>query len=286
MRYSAIREENVRVFENTKRLCTTDPGLKEGIASSNIGQRLIRETDPVNEKMIKAGKKRFPDKAKIVVSTKRTYEAASAYAGEKVAVLNFASASNPGGGVLTGAGAQEECLCRCSTLYFNLIQSDMWQGFYEPHRAAGNPLHNDDIIYTPGVLVIKSDTAKPELLAAPDRYSVNVVTCAAPNLRKNPSNRYNPGDGDSVTISDRELQALHEKRLRRILDVAVEEGNEVIILGAFGCGAFRNDPHVVASAAKAVLPDYMNAFRTIEFAVYCRDDDRRNYEVFRTAFSR
>ena len=65
-------------------------------------------------------KARFEDEAKIIVSTKRTFEAAAGYAGQKVAVHNFASATNPGGGVTRGSSAQEECLCRCSVLYFCL----------------------------------------------------------------------------------------------------------------------------------------------------------------------
>ena len=134
-------------------------------------------------------------------------------------VHNFASASNPGGGVTRGANAQEECLCRCSSLYFCLNTSEMWSGFYQPHRYAQNPLHNDDIIYTPNVTVFKTDTADPKLMAERDWYEVNVITCAAPNLRQHPSNAYNSGDGDSaVRISDKELLAIHEKRLRRILD--------------------------------------------------------------------
>ena len=134
-------------------------------------------------------------------------------------VHNFASASNPGGGVTRGANAQEECLCRCSSLYFCLNTSEMWSGFYQQHRYAQNPLHNDDIIYTPNVTVFKTDTADPKLMAERDWYEVNVITCAAPNLRQHPSNAYNSGDGDSaVRISDKELLAIHEKRLRRILD--------------------------------------------------------------------
>ena len=81
-------------------------------------------------------------------------------------------------------------------------------------------------------------------------------------------------------MSDSELQVIHEKRLRRILDVAVLNGAEVVILGAFGCGAFANDPYVVARAAKNVIAEYKNAFKTIEFAVYCGPRDDKNFRVF------
>ncbi len=271
------RDENVEVFKDTERIVNTNEKLKVSVQFSTNNQRLILETDD----FIVAGLDKYTEDAKVVVSKKRTYEAASAYKGMKTAVHNFASASNPGGGVERGASAQEECLCRCSGLYFNLNTQPMWDGFYGPHRAAHNPIHNDDIIYTPEVIVFKTDTASPRMMAENDWYSVDVITCAAPNLRDNPSNIYNHGDGNKkAKVSDKELLAIHEKRLRRILDVAVMEGDEVVILGAFGCGAFMNNPDVVALAAKNVVKDYLKAFKVIEFAVYCSPRDDRNYKTF------
>lgn len=199
-----------------------------------------------------------------------------------MAVLNFASASNPGGGVVTGAGAQEECLCRCSGLYFCLNTPGMWEGFYTPHRNAHNPLHNDDIIYTPDVCVFKTDTDMPGLMPESEWYSVDVISCAAPNLREKTSNKYNSGDGSaSVKITDKNLLMLHEKRLRRILDVAVMNDDDTVILGAFGCGAFLNNPEIVAQASRNVLKDYLHAFKNIEYAVYCRPNDDSNYRTFK-----
>ena len=110
---------------------------------------------------------------------------------------------------------------------------------------------------------------------------MNVITCAAPNLRKCPSNDFNVGDGDhAAKLTDQELLSIHEKRLRRILDVALMNENEVVILGAFGCGAFANKPEIVARAAKNVIQKYTYAFVTIEFAIYCSPWDTENYKVF------
>ena len=271
------REDNVAVFEDTEKLCKNNPKLKESVQKSIAQQRLILEEDNMPE----ADKNIYATPAQIVVSKKRSYEAASYYKGQIVCVHNFASASNPGGGISRGANAQEECLCRCSSLYFCLNTEKMWEGFYRPHRNAHNPIHNDDIIYTPNVTVFKTDTAYPKLMQEKEWYEVNVITCAAPNLREHPSNAYNSGDGkQAIKLTDKELLALHEKRLRRILDVAVMEGNEVMILGAFGCGAFANNPEVVALAAKNVIEEYRNAFKVIEFAVYCSAWDEENYRVF------
>ena len=271
------RDENVTVFKDTERLCKTNPKLSESVKKATASQKLILEGDTLADQK----KDIYEDPAKVVVSKKRTYEAAAGYKGQHVAVHNFASASNPGGGVVNGASAQEECLCRCSGLYFNLNTRAMWDGFYQPHRDAHDPIHNDDIIYTPGVTVFKTDTAMPELMPESDWYDVDVITCAAPNLRNQPSNKYNTRDGNKQTVmKDKNLLALHEKRLRRILEVALSEGCDTIILGAFGCGAFQNNPEVVAQANRNVIKDYLHAFKNIEFAVYCSPRDDRNFKIF------
>ena len=275
------REMNRSIFQDTERMCKTDAELSAVTKISVANQRFIAEAEVVPTPELNIYKK-----ANVVVSKKRTYEAAKAYKGNHVAVHNFASATNPGGGVVNGAGAQEECLCRCSNLYFCLNTPDMWGMFYTPHRAAHDPIHNDDIIYTPDIVVFKTDTDRPELMERDDWYIVDVITCAAPNLRETPCNRYNSGDGTrAVKPRNRELQVIHEKRLRRILDSAVMNHADTVILGAFGCGAFCNEPQVVATAAANVVRDYMYAFKNIEFAVYCRPSDDSNYRVFNSVLS-
>lgn len=84
----------------------------------------------------------------------------------------------------------------------------------------------------------------------------------------------------AARITDDELLAIHEKRFTRILDIALTNNNDVVILGAFGCGAFENNPGVVAAAAKNVVEKYIHAFRVIEFAVYCSPRDSYNYDIF------
>lgn len=270
--------ENVEIFEDTKNLCEKNGRIKESLAKSVKNQKLILE----GEHLPVVDKSRFTDNAKVILSTKRTFAAASGYVKQKVAVHNFASSTNPGGGVTRGSSAQEECLCRCSGLYFCLSVPEMMKGFYYPHRNAKNPINNADIIYTPGVTVFKTDTSNPKLLDEKDWYDVDVITCAAPNLRERPSNRFNQNNGDhAVKVSDRELLEIHKKRLTRILDVAALNNAEVVILGAFGCGAFQNKPEVMARAAKEVITDYLQVFKTIECAVYCSPRDDTNFRVFK-----
>ena len=118
-------------------------------------------------------------------------------------------------------------------------------------------------------------------MAESDWYYVDVITCAAPNLCRKSGNRYNVGDGNMQTkMKDSDLLAIHEKRLRRILEVALSKSCDTIILGAFGCGAFQNNPEVVALASRTVIKDYLHAFKNIEFAVYCSPRDERNFKIF------
>lgn len=281
------KEENRIVFQDTEQLVKNREELSNAVKWSVKNQILIPEYMSVEDMMPEAEdpRCRYGEDATIVISKKRSFEAASAYWDKQVCVHNFASATNPGGGVVRGSSAQEECLCRCSTLYFCLNTPEMWSGFYSPHRNTQDPLHNDDCIYTPKVCVMKTDTAEPKLMREEDWYFVNVVTCAAPNLRFMPSNAMNSGDGiNPAHITEEELLALHEKRLTRILDVAAAAGNEVVVLGAFGCGAFENDPRIVAKAAKNVVAKYRRCFETIEFAIYCAPRDEQNYRIFKEMF--
>lgn len=262
----------VSVFKDTLSRIDLNPDLKAAVRESVANQQFIPESLKINLPVL-----RYDEKAQVFVSQRRSFEAAAKYIGQKIAVLNFASSTSPGGGVETGASAQDESLCRVSTLYPCLKDKTAWNRFYSPHRAARNPLHNDDIIYTQDVVVLKDDDYN--LLSMP--FQVDVITCAAPNLRQKPSNSYNKHDGDAIRISRVDLLKLHEKRARKIISVAAMNGGDVLILGAFGCGAFRNDPDVVAQAYHNVLPSFLNHFKTIEFAVYCPPNDQSNYLAFR-----
>jgi uncharacterized protein (TIGR02452 family) len=264
------KEENIQVFEDTAKHCKEDPKLVKSIEYSSSNQVLI----PESENFPEADKAKYSEKADVIVTKNRTYQAAAAYKGQKVCALNFASAVHPGGGVAWGSSAQEECLCRCSTLYFCLDRKELHDGFYSIHKKNRKPVNNDDCIYTPNVTVFKSDTRHPEMLPSDEWYNVNVITCAAPDLREKFFM------GNQKKISDEELSALHEKRMRRILDIAAANDNEVVILGAFGCGAFANPPAVVAKALKKAVQEYLHCFKKIEFAVYCSPRDDTNYRVF------
>ena len=274
------RYERLQVFEDTEQAVKTIEKLKLAVENSTVNQKLILESQSIDGE-----KTEYEKDATIVVSQKRSFEAAEVYKDKNVCVLNFASASNPGGGVTKGSSAQEECLCRTSTLYFSLNTKEMWDGFYGPHRAMKNPIHNDDIIYTPDVVVFKTDEDRPVRRKEEEWFNVDVISCAAPNLRNMPSNSYNSGDGDiPVKPTDEELYQIQFRRFKRILEVASVMKEEVLILVAFGCGAFENNPKVVARAAKDAIEQYRINFEVIEFAVFCTPERCENYEVFRKEF--
>lgn len=259
-----------KVFSDTQKLYNTHPKLIAACDYSRKNQVFVSENETVDCDL-----NRFNSTCRIIVSKKRTFEAAETYArnGEKVAVLNFANSFNAGGGVVHGARAQEECLCRISTLYDSLISKEMQEKFYKPHCAKGNDLATDDIIYTPKVLVFKTDTAEPELRPESEWFYADVMTCAAPCL------------GFSIrTITYDDLRKIHISRARHILDVACKYEADVLILGAFGCGAFSNPPEIVAEVYKDVLSYYTHSFKAIEFAVYCNKWDSRNFDIFRENF--
>ncbi|WP_330262843.1 TIGR02452 family protein [Streptomyces griseorubiginosus] len=188
---------------------------------------------------------------------------------ERVAVLNFASARNPGGGYLNGAQAQEEALCRASALYTCQLRA---REFYDHHRAHRDPFYTDRVIHSPAVPVFRDDRGR--LLDSP--HLVGFLTAAAPNagvVRR--------------TAPDRvaELPRALAVRAERVLSVAVAEGYRRLVLGAWGCGVFQNDPAQVAGAFRTLLGfggRFEGAFEHVVFGVL----DRTRGEVVRAEFAR
>ncbi|MFG2057607.1 TIGR02452 family protein [Micromonospora sp. NPDC048930] len=177
-------------------------------------------------------------------------------AGGKVAALVFASAKNPGGGFRTGAQAQEESIARASALFPCLASVPE---FYDFHRQQRDLCYSDRVIHSPRVPVFRDDQGR--LLDA--THPVSFLTAAAPNLGAVRSNQ--PDDVDRVPPA---LRA----RARRVLAVAAAYGHRRLVLGAWGCGVFRNDPATVAEAFDLALADAAGWFDQVTFAVLDRAD--------------
>lgn len=273
------KDEMVTVFRDTEEFFSTDENLKQSIRESIKGTVFYSAKDypPLPERRFK--------KTVVTVVRRRTLDAAIGlqrkYLELRIAVHNFASATNPGGGVKYGSRAQEEALCRCSTLYPVLNTESNWKNFYSVNRERRNSLHDDACIYTPEITVCKSDIDKPTRLPRDKWDLVDVITIAAPNLRERPNNVYNSGNAAPAQITDDELFALHETRLRHMFTVVAHHGADLFVTGAFGCGAFQNNPEVVAQAYKKIIAEFDGYFKEIVFAIYCRANEMINYETFK-----
>ena len=271
------------VFSDTQQFYTENAQLAAAVESSKQCTILYEANDypPLPEKNNR--------NCKIEVTKNKTFEAAIQNHKEcpdaRIAVLNFASAINPGGGVKHGSSAQEESLCRCSTLYPTLDRRFLWNKYYSVNRGANNPLHTDACIWSPGIVICKSDTSVPSRLSPDEWVTIDVISCAAPNLRGDMGNIYNPEDARIICLSPEEQYQLHVNRAKHILHIAASHSIDTLILGAFGCGAFENDPYAVATAYRDVLPEFKEYFSKVEFAVYCRNSETENYTAFKNTIS-
>ena len=256
--------------------------FKSTIELLNTNERLIRETETAKSDAIfydENARIDFDDErreTKISVTGERTFEAARRLLSEnsgKVAVLNFANSVTPGGGVLGGSGAQEESLCRCSNLYPIIEQDRFYDSYYDKNRSENDFRATDAVIYARNVTVFKSDTDYPELLPEDEWYKVDVITCAAPNLNYS---------GQSLSFNQQ--TEIHRRRAEHILRSALANNARRIVLGAFGCGAFRNNPDSVIQGTKKALESIPNQFDEIVFAIYHQPYELKNYQKFKRAF--
>ncbi|MBV6700559.1 TIGR02452 family protein [Kitasatospora aureofaciens] len=183
-----------------------------------------------------------------------------------VGVLNFASARNPGGGYLRGARAQEEDLCRSALLYTCLLEAP---DYYEAHRASGDLRYSHRVIVSPGVPVIRGP--RGDLLARP--YPVTFLTSPAPNAGQ--LERRSAGVDVRAVLAERAL---------RVLAAAARHEVRALVLGAWGCGVFRNDPAQVAEAFEGALARYGAAFEHVVFAVWDRSPVSANRAAFEARF--
>jgi uncharacterized protein (TIGR02452 family) len=186
---------------------------------------------------------------------------------DHVVCLNFASAKNPGGGFLSGSQAQEESLARASGLYASLQTQP---AFYEFHRSGTSSLYSDHTIFSPQVPIFRDDSG--QILAS--GWKCSFITAAAVNagaVRQNEPARA------------KEIVPCMERRTRMVLSVAILSGCQALVLGAWGCGVFKNEPAVVAGIFARVLSEarFQGKLRHIEFAIYDPAADGSTVSAFR-----
>jgi uncharacterized protein (TIGR02452 family) len=204
------------------------------------------------------------DETKLQISNETTLQAGHRLLanGNKVLALNFANGKSPGGGFLHGALAQEECLCRSSSLYLTLLGDPM----YASHAKRPEPDSTEWAILSPDVPVFRSDDGT----FLDQTYLLSFLTCAAP---------YAP------TIGQKESANMMKHRIHRVLDIARAYGYDSLVLGAWGCGAFGNDPKQTAQDFyNAIEVDFAGAFKEIIFAITDWSPERKYLGAFRDIF--
>jgi uncharacterized protein (TIGR02452 family) len=187
--------------------------------------------------------------------------------GGRPAALNFASAKNPGGGFLGGSQAQEESLARSSALYASLMTA--WT-FYERHRDGSSMLYSDAMIVSPDCPIIRDDDGR--LLGEP--HLATFITSPAPNAGAAEQNR-----PDEVP----QIPEVLRRRAELVLAAAAAAGAVDLVLGAWGCGVFRNDPTLVAEVFAGHLRRgaWLGRFRRVVFSVLDRSAEPATFKAFR-----
>lgn len=189
--------------------------------------------------------------------------------GLRTGVLNFPSAKNPGGGFLRGANAQEEALARTTGLDPCLLKPSV-QVYYNDNSRDASCVYSDHVIISPVVPVFRRDDGSK--LDAP--YAVGVITSPAPNMGE-ASKRECAGGIDRI-------KEIRRQRMIRVLTLCAHEGFDALVLGAWGCGVFRNDPMEVAQEFKDLLQgSFRGAFPRVVFAVI----DDPTHSIFLNVFS-
>ena len=215
----------------------------------------VKETKKYNEHYIFTDFPEANENICVKLLAQDSVQAAFNEADGKTCILNFASFTHPGGMFLTGSRAQEECLCHESFLYnvlkeFDKSDKSSTASYYESNRAKVNRgLYYNRAFYTPNIIFEK------------DSISANfdVITCAAPNL--GPTLRY------GLNVSKEENSKVLESRIKFILDIAAENRVDTLILGAFGCGVFKQDASEVANIFIKCISNSHRYFKKVIFAV-------------------
>lgn len=298
MGYLQDRDRRIAGFEETLELCEQDVILSYAIRQTRARTRCYQYKNGTSWKRqlwsrIKKDRNGLPkirrwrcqtNQDNIFVTQERSLEAVrrmkTAYPQSRVAVLQFASGTNPGGGVIRGGVGQEESLCRCSTLYPCLQQHKVRKTFYDRHQRTGDPYYSDACAYLPGIIGIRDDVLGGRLLREQDRYMFDVITCAPPNVR---IRRWDEEHKNLMKPLEKpeNIENIMERRAYAVIRTAVRNHVDILVLGAFGCGIYGNSPQMVANAFKKALNECGYSFKAVIFAIHSDvEEPLQNYNTF------
>ena len=284
-----IKQYNARIFKETTAIIktghyTTPSGKRVDLDLQPMidgGRCYHKELTPVDTPKVEGGTMVLVERGDCLKVAKRLVEE-----GYHPALLNFASAGHPGGGVEAGARAQEETICRRSTLTRSIYSFDSFYSlkYGYTHRDGNNyPISRSldfSMIYSPEVTVFRE--AGPDYTLMDKPFNIGVITNAALNLNGRfpihlTQDGHMPEEAKNVT----------RNKIRAILRVGLLKGHDSLVLGAFGCGAFHNPPREMAQLFKEVMAEeeFTDRYRLITFAILSDHNDKsRNLESFKTTF--
>ena len=251
---SAAEQRNISIYEENSRLVANKDSAIGQSAHYSIGWTTLY-SGSVKARPAYPGSKRTET---LVVNTD-TVTAIQECVDTIPAVLNFASAKHPGGGYINGRTAQEECLCRASTLYYVL---DTQKGFYDHHNAMSDQMYSNLMIYSSNIMFFRDKHG-----TRVNPFTADVITAAAPN-------------NSNGELKQSDVYHVVRSRVSKILDITTKHGRKTLILGAWGCGVFKNDPVVIANAFKDSINEFNRPIDTILFAIPGGD----NLTAFKSVF--
>lgn len=222
--------------------------IKESVSGTVEYLKLIRVPEIVDKA-----------ETEILLSDEDTVSAIMNHHEGKTAALNFASYKRPGGGFVDGMMAQEEALCHESYLY-NVLRR--FSGYYINNTEKMNSgFYTNRALYSPNIL-FRNETM------------CDIITCAAPNASR--MIRYKTGQ-------EKENQRALLERIFFVLNIAADQKVDTLILGAYGCGVFKQDPYVVSHAFKYYLEHIRSGtFKKVVFAI--PNKESANYIAFKEVF--
>lgn len=203
-------------------------------------------------------------KTEIIVENIDSVGAVMKYGNPSSAVLNFSSYKNPGGMFINGSKAQEECLCHESFLY-NVLKEFQLEFYDWNNRHKNKALYLNRGLFSKGVWFFRENS----------HVECSVITCAAPN--KSAAQKYQ-------NVSDKENTEVLRSRIKFVLDMAKDNDVDTLILGAYGCGVFGQNPTEVAEIFKEYLTTTHKCFERVVFAIPNGRDN--NLQAFEKVFSK
>ena len=268
-----IAEQTVEIIERgSYQLAEGTIDISDQVRACLDGTRLYW---PEDLERIRSSTPASPDRSTVIEVVNETTLAGirrlRSQTSEPIAALNFASARHPGGGFLNGSQAQEESLARSSALYASLQRAPE---FYRRHSASQSLLYSHAMILSPGCPIIRDDSG--DLLDPP--HAVSFITSAAPNASAIANNC--PDDLGHIPRTFRE-------RAEHVLALAASEGYRHLVLGAWGCGVFGNDPQLVAM----IFADHLRRgpwgghFDHVLFSVLDNTPSQATFSTFQTALT-